>query len=94
MNSTKSLFIGPAGDARLSPRRIYSLKKTRALLSRSRRRLEAQSKGRKMNFSEYKDEVSEKENKTLINLCKAAKISVDQLKRYKAISDSIRGMQG
>lgn len=52
--------------------------------NRSRRRLEAQSKGRKMNFSEYKDEVSEKENKTLINLCKAAKISVDQLKRLSA----------
>eukprot|EP00088_Acartia_fossae_P009493 TRINITY_DN14611_c0_g1_i1.p1 TRINITY_DN14611_c0_g1~~TRINITY_DN14611_c0_g1_i1.p1 ORF type:complete len:374 (-),score=59.04 TRINITY_DN14611_c0_g1_i1:266-1387(-) len=49
--------------------------------SRAQRRLKAQSRGRNINLDEYREEVTEKENKTLINLCKTGKIDVNHLKR-------------
>ena len=49
--------------------------------ARARRRLEAQSRGRKIDLSEYKSEVGDREKKNLINLCKSGKISSTQLKR-------------
>ena len=49
--------------------------------ARARRRLEAHSRGRKIDLSEYKNEVGDREKKNLINVCKSGKISSTQLKR-------------
>ena len=49
--------------------------------ARARRRLEAQTRGRKIDLSEYQVEVGDREKKNLINFCKSGKISATQLKR-------------
>jgi len=49
--------------------------------SRARRRLEAQSAGRGLELAEYRDKVTDKEAKTLFNLCKTGKIGQTELKR-------------
>jgi len=48
---------------------------------RTKKRLETQSRGRKISMSDFKDEVTEGENRNLRAACKSGKISTDQLKR-------------
>jgi len=57
---------------------------------RNKKRLEAQSRGRKIDLSEFNDEVSESESKALRTACKMSKISTDQLKRLsKALTTRV-----
>jgi len=49
-------------------------------LIRASKRLEAQSVGRHLSNKDFNDEITGKEAKTLANLCKSGKISVDQFR--------------
>jgi len=48
---------------------------------RKTKRLEAQSSKRNLSKSDFKQEISEKEAKTLSNLCKSGKLSTDQFRQ-------------
>jgi hypothetical protein len=71
-----------AGDGSAEVRAVVQRVHGSGAEARARRRLEAQSKGRKqLDLAEYKEEVAEREMKNLINFCKSGKISANQLKR-------------
>jgi len=54
---------------------------------RAQRRHEAQARARQIDLSDYKEEVTDKEYKTVLNLCKTGKISAVELKRLsKAVT--------
>ena len=48
---------------------------------RAQRRHEAQARARQIDLSDYSEEVTDKEYKTVLNLCKTGKISAVELKR-------------